>query len=162
MNLLGDDVRAINGELREIGNLLLTISEKELSNEKITPEEFRELTWLAGKIEYLTFRIFDSDHLPEKERLVALVADVYQYNGEYLEEAVGMVDEIYVVTEINGKPYLTKGAVFSYYEFNSGQPLSDEEWQKQLIEGKWPKRPTWLKDITVETRSLESKPEYSF
>jgi hypothetical protein len=37
---------------------------------------------------------------------VALVADVYQYNGEYLEEAVGMVDEIYVVAEINGKPYL--------------------------------------------------------
>jgi len=46
--------------------------------------------------------------LPEKERLVALVADVYQYNGEYLEEAVGMIDEIYVVTEINRKPCLTK------------------------------------------------------
>lgn len=81
---------------------------------------------------------------------------------EYLEEAVGLVDEIYVVTEINGKPYLSKGAVFSYYEFNSRQPLTDEDWQKQLLSGKAPKRPAWLKNIMVETKSLESKPEYSF
>jgi|APTNR8051073442_1049403.scaffolds.fasta_scaffold00003_454 hypothetical protein len=162
MDLLGEDVNGINEELREIGNLLLTVSEKELANEEITAKEFDALTWLGGSIEYLTFRIFNSDHLPEKERLVSLVADVYQYNGEYLEEAVGLVDEIYVVTEINGKPYLTKGAVFSYYEFNSGQPLSDEEWQKQLLSGKVPKRPTWLMNIMVEAKSLESKPEYSF
>lgn len=162
MNLLSEDVQRINDELREIGNLLLTVSEKELTNEKITTEEFENLNWLGGKIEYLTLRIFKSGFFPEKERLVALVADVYQYNGEYLDEAVGLVDEIYVVVEINGKPYLTKGAVFSYYEFNSGQPLSDEEWQKQLLSGKAPKHPTWLNDIIVETKSLESKPEYSF
>jgi hypothetical protein len=162
MDLLGEDVRRINEELREIGNLLLTVSEKELAAENISDEELKDLNWLGGKIEYLTFRIFASDHLPEKERLVALVADVYQYNGEYLEEAVGLVDEIYVVTEINGKPYLTKGAVFSYYEFNSSQPLSDEAWQEQLLTGTVPKRPIWLKDITVRTKSLESKPEYSF
>ncbi len=161
-NLLGENIQRINAELKEIGTLLLTVSEKELANEIITAKEFESLDWLGGQIEYLTFRIFDSDHLPEKERLVALVADVYQYNGEYLEEAVGMVDEIYVITEINGKPYLTKGAVFSYYEFNNGQPLSDEEWQKQLLEGKDIKRPTWLNGITVKTSSLESKPEYSF
>ncbi len=93
---------------------------------------------------------------------MSLIADVYQYNGKYLEEAVGLVDEIYVVTEINGKPYLAKGAVFSYYEFQSGQPLSDEEWQTQLLSGNLPKRPTWLDDIIVKTKSLESKPEYSF
>ena len=162
MDLLGEDVHRINEDLREIGNLLLAVSEKELAHEQITSKEFDDLSWLGGRIEYLTFRIFNSDHLPEKERLVALVADVYQYNGEYLEEAVGLVDEIYVVTEINGKPYLTKGVVFSYYEFNSGQPLSDEEWQKQLLSGIVPKRPTWLKDIMVETKSLESKAEYSF
>lgn len=162
MNLLSEDVRRINEELREIGKMLLTVSEKELAQEQVTDEEFDYLNWLGGRIEYLTFRIFNSDHLPEKERLVALVADVYQYNGEYLEEAVGMVDEIYVVTEINGKPYLTKGAVFSYYEFNSDQPLSDEEWQQQLLSGKQIMRPVWMNNIIVKTKSLESKPEYSF
>jgi hypothetical protein len=39
---------AINEELREIGNLLLAVSKKELTNEKITPEEFRKLK-LAGQ-----------------------------------------------------------------------------------------------------------------
>jgi hypothetical protein len=45
------------------------------------------------------------------------------------------------------------------YEFKSGQPHSDEEWRKQLLSGKAPTRPTWLKDIMVETISLESKPK---
>jgi hypothetical protein len=90
------------------------------------------------------------------------VADVYNYNGRFLEEAVGMIDEIYVVAEINGKPYLTKGAVFSYYEFQSNKPLTDEEWQAQLTSGNEPQRPAWVHEITVKTTSLESKPAYSF
>jgi len=162
MELLNEDTRRIIEELREIGNLLLTVSKKELANEKVTTEEFNDLSYLGGQIEYLTFRIFGSDHLPEKERLVAVVADVYNYNGDYLEEAVGMVDEIYVVAEINGKPYLTKGAVFSYYEFISEPPLSDEDWRAQVTSGQAPARPKWLNEIMVGTPSLESKPGYSF
>jgi hypothetical protein len=162
MDLLNEDTRRIIVDLKEIGNLLLTVSKKELANEKITTEEFNYLSYLGGRIEYLTFRIFGSDHLPEKERQVAVVADVYNYDGEYLEEAVGMIDEIYVVAEINGKPYLTKGAAFSYYEFTSKTPLSDEDWRTQITSGKAPDRPVWLKEIMVNTPTLESKPSYSF
>jgi hypothetical protein len=162
MNLLREDIIEINKDLKEIANFLLSISEKELVNEKITNEEFERLSWFGGRIEQLTFRIFGSDHLPEKERLVALVADVYNYNGIYLEEAVGMVDEIYVVTEINGKPYLTKGAVFSYYEFTSNTPLTDEAWGKQVSESKAPQRPIWIDDISIRTKPLETKAGYSF
>lgn len=162
MDLMNEHISGINEDLREIANLLLAVSRKQLANEKITRDEFDQLSWLGGRIEYLTFRIFGSDHLPEKERLVALVADVYQYNGVFLEEAVGMVDEIYVVAEINGKPYLTKGAVFSYYEFTSTEPLTDEVWREELLKGEAPPRPVWVNDITVKTGSLESKPTYSF
>ena len=109
----------------------------------------------------MTFRIFDSDHLPEQEKDVALVADVYNYNGEFLEEAVGMVDENYVVAEINGKPYLTRGAVFSYYEFTSEQPLNDSEWRERIANTKV-ERPMWVKDIMVDTQPLKSRPGYSF
>ena len=162
MDLLNENTRRIIEDLKEIGNVLLTVSRKQLANERITAKEFDYLSYLGGRIEYLTFRIFASDHLPEKERLVAVVADVYNYNGEYLEEAVGMVDEIYVVAEINGKPYLTKGAVFSYYEFTSESPLSDEEWRARVTSDQAPDRPTWLKEIMVNAPSLESKPTYSF
>ena len=162
MDLMNAATSGIIGELKEIGTLLLNVSKKELSEENITKEEFNQLSCLGGRIEYLSIRIFGIAHLPEKERLVALVADVYIYNGAYLEEAVGLVDEIYVVAEINGKPYLTKGAVFSYYEFTSDQPLTDEEWQVQIISGREPERPVWVRDITIRASSLESKPGYSF
>jgi hypothetical protein len=162
MDLLTEHSKGIIGELKEIASLLLTVSKKELTKERVSNEEFNDLSYLGGKIEYLTFRIFDSDHLPEKERLVALVADVYKYNNQYLEEAVGLVDEIYVVAEINGKPYLTKGAVFSYYEFTNDGPLTDEEWRKQVTSGGAPDRPVWMDEIVVNTQSLQSKPTYSF
>jgi hypothetical protein len=162
LNLGNDEITAITKELKEIGNHLLTVSRKELANEKVSDPEFESINWLGGQIEYLTFKICGTDHLPEKEKLVALVADVYNYNGQYLEEAVGMVDEIYVVTEINGKPYLTKGAVFSYYEFTSGSPMTDEEWSNKISKPNTLQRPLWVKDITIKTTSLESKPEYSF
>lgn len=162
MGLMTDEIKSINDELRRLSNLFLRISEKQLTGKDVTPEEFDELSWIGGRIEQITFRIFDTDHLPQQERHVALVADVYNYNGAYLEEATGMVDEIYVVAEINGKPYLTKGAVFSYYEFTSGEPLSDEQWHQQLISESKPKRPIWTNEITVNSKSLESKPTYSF
>jgi hypothetical protein len=162
MNLLTADIEYINKDLREIAELLLKVSQKELSNDPISKEEFDELSWIGGKVEYLTFRIFGTDHLPEKERFVALVADVYNYNGVYLEEAVGMVDDIYVIAEINGKPYLTKGAVFSYHEFTSNTPLTDDAWRESLLKGKEYARPQWTKPFTVRTQSLESKPAYSF
>jgi hypothetical protein len=162
MDLLTDGTKGIIEDLREIGRTLLAVSKKELAHQPLTVEEFDYLSYLGGRIEYLTFRIFGSDHLPEKERVVALVADVYNYNGVYLEEAVGMIDEIYVIAEINGKPYLTKGAVLSYYEFNSEAPLSDEEWRARLTSGGAPPRPAWLKEIMVKTPSLETKSSFSF
>jgi hypothetical protein len=162
LDLLTADIESINTDMREIAQLLLKVSRKELDNEPVSKQEFDDLSWLGGRVEYLTFRIFGSDHLPEKERLVALVADVYNYNGVYLEEAVGMVDDIYVIAEINGKPYLTKGAVFSYYEFTNERPLTDEQWRESLLQGKEFPRPQWTKAFTIKTRSLESKPTYSF
>lgn len=160
-NLLDEDIKSINSELREIGTFLLTTSEKELNHEFLNAHDFDELSWIGGKIEYLTFRIFDSDHLPEKERLVALTADVYRFNNDYLIEATGLADEIYVVAEINGKPYLTRGAVFSYYEFTNTSPLTDEQWQGKLLRAdNVPPRPKWLEQIFVKAPSLESKAEY--
>ena len=138
------------------------ISNKELSREKVTNEEFDKLYWIGGTVEYLTFRIVGSHYLPDRERHVALAADIYNYNGTYLEEAVGMVDDIYVIAEINGRPFLTKGAVFSYYEFNSDRPLTDEAWREQISKTKNFKRPIWVKDITIKSTPLESKPAYSF
>lgn len=162
MELMTDKIKQNSEKLRGLASMLLKISQKELANELISEEEFHELSYIGGRVEYLTFDILDSDHLPEQEKEVAVVADVYNNNGVFLEEAVGMVDEIYVVAEINGKPFLTKGAVFSYFEFTSDQPLTDEAWRTRLSDGQQPERPAWMKEIVTKASSLESKPSYSF
>src|SRR5690606_21157351 len=83
----------------------------------------------------------------------AVVADVAtDPNGQVLEEGVGRIFEIYVVAPIEGRLVLTKGGVFSHYEFV--QPLSDrltdEAWQAMLDEGNTPPLAEWTNSFMVE------------
>jgi len=88
---------------------------------------------------------------------VAVVADVYTANAlnnpkrGILHVATGNVNDIYVVAEIEGYLYITKGAVFSYYEFPRplGNRLTDEEWQKMLEKNEAKGIPNWIKEIIV-------------
>jgi ribosomal protein L24E len=86
---------------------------------------------------------------------MAMIADVHTVVNTYLEEAVGPAYEIYVVVPINGKLYLTRGAVFSYYEFASNKRLTDEEWQQMINEGRQPERPEWTKSFETEEKKEE-------
>jgi hypothetical protein len=147
---LSEDARVLNHELKELAGFLLAVSKKEIAKERLTTKEFNELSWIGGKIEGITFRVLGTDHLPERENQIALVTDVYSYNGIHLEEAVGHGDEIYVIAEINGLPYLTRGACFSYYEFQSERPLTDEAWQTLLSTPGCPQRPAWTKRLCVQ------------
>ncbi len=162
LDLMTTESSELNSELKKLAEFLLGISKKELNRKNITDQEFSDMSWIGGQIEQLTFEILGTDHLPEREKQIALAADVYAFNDTSLEEAVGKADEIYVVAEINGLPYLTKGACFSYYEFQSKSRLTDEEWQGMIAEGKTPSRPDWLDDIYVKTNSLRAAPGYSF
>ena len=132
-------------------SFMLSISRKELAGERVSEKEFRELTWIGGKIESITLRIFGSDHLPERDKQIALVTDVYARNGRVLEEAVGLGDELYVIAEINGVPYLTRGACFSYYEFQSDERLTNEQWQAMLAKPGAPERPEWMSPLYLRS-----------
>lgn len=91
------------------------------------------------------------------DKRVAVVADVYTANASnnpdrgILHEAVGTVDDIFVVVEINGLLHLTRGAVFSYREFRlpPGNRLTDEQWQKMLDETPRYGVPEWMEEITL-------------
>jgi hypothetical protein len=104
------------------------------------------------------------DDVQGADRKVALVADVYTANADnnpdksILFEAVGAADEIFVVVEINGYLYLTRGAVLSYREFTQPlgvQRLTDEEWQQQLEKNPRKGVPAWMERITLP---LKQKP----
>ncbi len=149
-----DKTKDVNNDLRTMLKFLLAMSEKELKNETISLQEHSSIASIGGDAERLLQKIVltysGSNILPADERTIALTADVYRYNGKYLQASVGFGDEIYVLAEINGLPYITKGSVFSYYEFESDAPLTDQEWQKMVETGKSPARPTWLNDIFVK------------
>jgi len=104
------------------------------------------------------------------DRSIAVAADIYTrsiYRGEkrddpdpkngVLHVATGKANEIYVVVEINGYLYLTRGATFSYYEFVTPENvrLTDEEWQK--IEADKSKRPPlqeWIRGVSSDRKPL--------
>ncbi|UOQ55095.1 DUF3160 domain-containing protein [Hymenobacter cellulosivorans] len=150
-----EHLAGLNKELRELIIRLRDISRKELRHERLTDDEMVKLTWIGGEIESLTFRILKTQQLPDRERHLGLVADVYSFNQTVLEEAVGAVDAIYVVVDIEGAPVLARGGVFSYYEFTSPQRLTDEEWREQLGR-RAPARPVWLQEFIVPVKALTS------
>jgi hypothetical protein len=80
-----------------------------------------------------------------------VVADVHTSGGSdtepplVLEEGVGDVEFLLVAIDNESDRGVYVGPVFSYYELtvDPGDRLTDEEWQRRIIEGKLPARPAW-------------------
>ena len=77
-----------------------------------------------------------------------------------MEAAVGTASEIYVVVPIGDKLYLTRGAVFSYYEFISTERLTDEKWQQMLNEGTAPEMLEWTNSYIRGGKAEIPFPDY--
>ena len=161
--LLTAKISEKSNELKNIADLFIKVSLKELSGQKVTNAEFDSLAYIGGRIEKLTLNIIDSKEdyfatVTTPEKYVAVVTDVYTYMKKCLEEGVGMGDEIYVIAEINGLLYLTRGAVFSHYEFQqpASDRLTDEEWQQQLLDHKEPANEIWMNAIKIKIHSLKT------
>ena len=78
----------------------------------------------------------------------AVVADIATGGeaGEMaLEEGTGRIMEIYVVVPIEVKLVLTRGGIYSQYEFiqPTSNRLTDEQWQAQINSGDLPALGDW-------------------
>ncbi len=161
-NLLTDKTKDINNQLLNLNKFLRYISQKEIEGKRVTDGEFEELSAIGGRIENLTINILGNDHMPDRDKELAIIMNVYGYRDStnktiVLNEALGKVDEIYVVTLINGLPYITKGAVWSHSEFISYRSMTDDEWKGMLNEGSAPPPPVWMNDIKIKAPSLETR-----
>ena len=169
-NMLTEKISDATGRIREEAEFLLRISEKELAGTPLTDEEYDQIDCIGATFENISLDLVREPNqslmgwndVQGADRKVALVADVYTANADnnpeksILFEAVGNADDIYVVVEIDGYLYLTRGAVLSYREFI--QPidmprLTDEEWQKQLEENPRKGVPEWMKPIIVPLKN---------
>jgi hypothetical protein len=146
----------------DIGYDLKTAANKQLKGEKLTMDELSDLAWIGGRIEYTLLGLLETDHIPEREKSMALIADVYSYNSKNLNVAVGHADDIYVLVPIDGEYHIARGSVFSYFEFQDDKIYNDEEWRKMNQTDNTPKRPDWMKPLINNIAPLEGQMEYRY
>ncbi len=124
---------------------------KELNNERLSEEEYRFIEHIGADIEQFTLSMIEPSvdrwaYTAGSDKSAAVLEEIYQRNVPGCKKngigyaATGYADNIYVPVEIGGYIYLTKGAVFGYYEFpmparkDFGEKDRDEM-LKQLITG---------------------------
>ena len=164
--MLTEKVSQATQMIREEAEFLLRVSKNELAGKALTDEEYDHISVMGATFENISLDLIrEPDQnlmgwtdVQGADKKIALVADVYTANADnnpnksILFEAVGDADEIYVIVEIDGYLYLTRGAVFSYREFKQPideQRLTDEEWQQQLEKNPRKGVPEWMNRIIV-------------
>ena len=125
--------------MSEIVERLQVISEKELTDELPTDEEFEFIRTYGGQLEHFWQEVHKNDaeneYFTTREFPSAIIADVAtDPNGSCLELGTGHVNNIIVIVEVDGVKKLAFGSVYSFYQFE--QPISDRmtdtQWRQLL------------------------------
>jgi len=130
------------------------IAVKQLANETISDDDFEKLRTQGGYLSSVIAPLPNEQSLESNARS-AIIADVQTDvpNSQILYEATGIPEYIYVaVKDVNGTR-LTKGLVYSHYEFYGplGVRETDQSWQqKNYPPNDLPPRPFWVRDLTPQ------------
>ncbi len=176
-----EKAKAVYERIKEMAEFCRDISKKELNGGKITDEEYNQIEIIGSTVENISLELVSEDNemlqgwsdVVSTDKKVAVVADVFTASGEnvaidnkcVLYEGVGPAYEIYVVVEIDGSLYLTRGAVLSYREFTrliSDPRMTDEEWQEELKKSPTGGTPSWMKEIIAPVKGMSADDEETF
>ena len=176
-----EKAKAVYERIKEMAEFCRDISKKELNGGKITDEEYNQIEIIGSTVENISLELVSEDNemlqgwsdVVSTDKKVAVVADVFTAAGEnvaiddkcVLYEGVGPAYEIYVVVEIDGSLYLTRGSVFSYREFTrlmSDPRMTDEEWQQELKKLPTGGTPSWMKEIIAPVKGMSADDEETF
>jgi hypothetical protein len=168
-DLLTETARESLGVLKALSDGLTSISEKELANQPLTGFEYDFIRNYGGELEHI-WEIAKKDEMQDlpawyfylEEHPGAVVVDIAtDPNGQVLQEATGFAKEIYVAFPRDGQVVLSRGVVYSHYEFTV--PLEKrmmvDAWHKQILEGKMPPVADWQKAFLVD---LDYEAEYFY
>ena len=142
--------------LRQTLDELREVSNKELDGTPLTEDEISYVWNIGNDVERVSCRFVDDgpvEHWFElargTDRFMACIADVATSQSQCLEVGVAAGNTIYALVPIEGKWTLTRGAVFSYREFEwpASDRLTDEKWQQMVRSGKAPARPIWTRSF---------------
>ncbi len=163
--LVTDHIKSKFEAFLDLIKFLRTCSEKELRNQALSLDDNQRLRAIGGELEFMTLQLMpnspnDWSLVTPVDRDMAVIADVHTAAPDCLEVGVGRANEMLVIVPIEGKLYLTRGAVFSYHEFThpANDRLTDEKWQKMLQSGKKPGLPVWTNSFLLPTPSKPVRP----
>ena len=173
-DLMTEKAESNTQSIGEMAEFLLNVSEKELAGKTLTQSEYNQIEIIGSNIEYISLQLVRSgdtfldswNDVTGADRKIACIADVYTANAfnvpqpeqAVLYEAVGPAHHIYVIVEIEGLLWLTRGGVFSYRELeraSSDKRLTDEEWQENLETNPDEGIPSWMDDIIVPLKPAQ-------
>ncbi len=146
--LLSPADRKLLGDLQDLLLFLQDAARRELTGQALGAEEQRRLGSYGALLEEMIRTAMRG--LDEKATAITTVA--VGRDGR-LVEATGGVDEIFIIVERGRKSYLTRGGVYSHYEFvwTADEPLDDDRWRKLLASGQRPPRPAWVRSFVIPT-----------
>ncbi len=148
--------------LKKLSDQLLSISKKELAEEKLTDDEYDLIRTFGGQLEHLwDDAMADEGDDPDPQQFpAALVTDIAtDPNGKVLEIGTGSVKRMYVIVPIDGSLHVVSGPVFSFYQFEHplSDRLTDQKWREMMGIGTYSgdtsqKKPPedWTNDFMIE------------
>ena len=145
-NLLDEEQLKAFDNFIDLNKFLIECSVSELENSTLSKEANDRLTSIGGEMENIFISFVDPNAKAfweledSSQRDMAVVADIMQVpantwglkEGDFQEVGLGYSNDMYVVYSLNGKLYMGRGPVLTYYEFQSENRLNDDEFREKL------------------------------
>jgi hypothetical protein len=148
--ILDDEFIGRNESLLKALSFFRKIAIAEVNNEKISDDDFEKLRLMAGNLGGQILSPLPNEQRTEDLARSALIADVHtDVPGKaILYEADGIPNYIYVAVKDDNGTRMTKGLVYSYYEFKNPieKRLTDTDWKEWVYTkdaSKMPNLPDW-------------------
>jgi len=147
------DTRDAFSTLAQLSAYVADLANKHLWGVPLTDDEQIFLKYNFGSMLW-NVRYLAELSLADPPDMAAIVTDVANNPdaGTMLQVGTGHVDYIYVITDSPQGLQLTRGTVYSYYEFvnDIDNRLTDETWWTMVASGSLPLRPDWIRTFYAE------------
>jgi hypothetical protein len=152
--LLEDDIKGRMDDFITNLKFYQSIAQKELTNAKITDDEYEQLRTNFYNVSGLIMP-FDGEEIQEKDKKPDIIADIATdaAKNQILYEATGNPLLMLVFVSDQGAPRLTLGVTYRQFELTAplgGNRLTDDDWRTKVDNGDLPPTPFYYQDLFVK------------